>query len=327
MNQAHDETADTGDEQRPVFPISVVICTHNRAGVILEGLQSTVDQSLSADRYEVLVVDNCSTDQTAEVLECFSREYGNVRVVHESVLGLSAARNRGIQEAKGDIIAFLDDDAVADRRWLESLLSAFEEVPEAVAVGGPIDLGFPGEAPDWLPSQAMACYGHFDLGDHRRKTGDLLGCNMSFYRSTLISIGGFDRRLGRMGESLLSGEESDIFLRLAEGKYGSSVYEPNARVVHRVGQERLTLGWLLRRSWAGGRTVTVWRRHRRGPLAATVRGIGHFVIAGALFAAGWLSLEARRRAVDRAMRGAWYWGTVWPPGRAGVTESDRAALG
>jgi len=101
--------------------ISVVVCTHNRATLLGQALESLVGQTLNAARYEIIVVNNCSTDDTPGIVERFkgSRTIPLLRSVDEPALGLGHARNRGWQVAQGEYVAFMDDDARADSHWLE----------------------------------------------------------------------------------------------------------------------------------------------------------------------------------------------------------------
>jgi glycosyltransferase involved in cell wall biosynthesis len=107
--------------------MTVLICTHNRASKLEGALRSLEAQTLPKERFEVIAVDNASTDDTQAVLDaCSSRAILNLRKVREMELGLDAARNRGLREAGGEIVAFLDDDARARSDWAESILKGFE---------------------------------------------------------------------------------------------------------------------------------------------------------------------------------------------------------
>ena len=123
--------------------ITAVICTFNRVDILARAMESVSEQSMPESDYEVFVVDNASTDNTNEVASKFCEERWNFRYLFEPVAGLSRARNCGIAEARGRYIAFLDDDAVAEKDWLEKILAAFE-------VGGPM-VGCVGgrTLPDW----------------------------------------------------------------------------------------------------------------------------------------------------------------------------------
>lgn len=211
-------------------------------------------QTLSTEQYEILVVDNASSDDTAEVVQALAGEVGNLRYVLERRSGLSHARNRALREARGPLVAFLDDDAIASRRWLEALLDAYVSGDDVVAVGGRTFLGWPRTRPGWLPAERDRFYGSFDLGDERRAMRFPIypfGANMAISREALVAVGGFAPQLGRRGRSLASNEERFAFRKLAEAG-GIVVYEPTATVRHNVLADRVNVSWVLRRSFAQG---------------------------------------------------------------------------
>ena len=253
---------------------SVVVCTRNRGAALAECLRSLAGQALVARGLEVVVVDNGSTDGTAQLLAAWAAEAGERTVVTEPVAGLSRARNRGIEASRGDVVLFLDDDAFAPRGWVAAHLAAYADRPEVVAVGGPVVLTWPDGRPAWLAPRLEHWFSALDLGDTAmefpRGHGPH-GTNMSVRRAALIDAGGFSPRLGRRGRSLLSSEERDLFERVwARG--GHIRYEPAALILHRMLAERITRRWLLRRGWAQGRSN------------ARIRAGQHPVTRGELFA-------------------------------------------
>lgn len=148
--------------------ISGVICTHNRERYLEKCILSLLDQSLDADRYEILVIDNGSTDSTKEICDRFI-EQPNFRYLFEPVLGLSQARNTGWQQAKGKYVGYLDDDAVAVRTWLEKALWSFEHInPLPEWVGGPIELEWEVNAPPWITDEYKVALGWLDWGERER---------------------------------------------------------------------------------------------------------------------------------------------------------------
>jgi glycosyltransferase involved in cell wall biosynthesis len=142
---------------KPAPRISATICTHNRAEYLGKALKSLSVQTLPAEDFEVLVVDNASTDDTAALVESVRPILPSLRYVFEGSLGLSRARNTAIREARGDYIAFLDDDAVAVSEWLEAILTAFDTVkPTPVCVGGRIEPIWEGARPSWLADTSLS---------------------------------------------------------------------------------------------------------------------------------------------------------------------------
>jgi glycosyltransferase involved in cell wall biosynthesis len=243
-----------------VVSASVVVCTRNRRDSLAACLASLDQQTLEA--LEIVVVDNGSGDGTAAYLADWRGQGTNRVTVAEPVAGLSRARNSGLAAAGGDIALFLDDDAIAPVSWAAAHVAAYGD-ERVVAAGGPVVLRFPHGRPAWAVPELEQWWSALDHGD---VPGPFppphgpYGTNMSVRRVTALEVGGFDTELGRIGESLLSSEEADLFERLwAIG--GLIRYEPAAVVIHHVARERLRVPWLLKRGWAQGRSNA--RRERQ----------------------------------------------------------------
>lgn len=248
--------------KRPELELSVVLCTHNRAHLLPEVINSLFTQSLEPDRFEILVIDNGSIDDTRHRVSCLSEQISNLRYEHEAVTGLSFARNCGIERAAGRILCFIDDDAIADPKWLENILRDFQKTSSMCALGGPVLLEWPsGHRPDWIPSRLESYYSQINLGSEKRELSPPeypFGTNMAVRRSCALAAGGFNTSLGRRGKSLMSGEERDFFLRLQRD--GCVVaYSPDIVVTHRVQRERVSRTWLMKRIFAQGRFVALNR--------------------------------------------------------------------
>lgn len=239
---------------RPAF-ITVAIPTYNRSATLTETLGSLRDlRCPAATEYEILVVDNNSTDETQAVIQTYRPILApRLRSVFEPRQGLSHARNRALQEAKGRIVSFLDDDVIVDPNWLSAVAAAFEEYGAAV-VGGRSYLIFRSQRPAWLPEHYEFYLSRLDYGDQAivNTDHDLYGLNFSVRKDVAAQAGGFNPALGRCGlVSFRSGEESDL-LRRIRACGGVVVYEPRAVVGHIVARERLTKKWFLRRAFAAG---------------------------------------------------------------------------
>jgi glycosyltransferase involved in cell wall biosynthesis len=235
--------------------VTVAICTRNRAALLAQAIESVVDQ-LESSEAELLVVDNGSTDGTAKVVEAAARGRTDVFYLLEEVPGLSRARNAALQWSKAPVVAFLDDDAVADPEWLAGAREAFDD-PRVDAAGGPVRLMFSQAAPPWraVPSHATSKLGALDLGASAR---DLeppqgpYGCNMAVRTSSALRLGGFDPRLGHSANRLGAAEETELFVRLhAAG--GHVRWVPSMGIGHLVPTGRTTLRYLMRRGFAVGR--------------------------------------------------------------------------
>ncbi len=241
-------------------PIAVVICTYNRADRLLLALEALTKQTLPSQKFEVLVVDNRSTDDTSRVCQSFQERFANFSYVYEPIQGLSKARNTGWQTTQSPYIAYLDDDAIPCEQWVEAILTVFETVhPKPVSVGGPIYPLWEIPRPDWITPIMETLFTMLDGGDAPRWFHDNeypWGANVIYRRDALEKAGGFCEQLGRKGQSLLSGEETLLNATLkaqGEGFY----YSPQASVSHWVPKERINPAWLVQRSYWQGYSVAL----------------------------------------------------------------------
>jgi glycosyltransferase involved in cell wall biosynthesis len=237
---------------------SLVLCTYNRSAVLSQALESIAASRFpSSVEWEVLVVDNNSRDQTRQVVDEFCKRFpGRFRYLLERQQGLSFARNAGIREARGEIIAFTDDDVTVDPDWLCKLTAAFED-GEWAGAGGRIRPQQSFSPPRWLlaegPRQITGTLVLFDLGEQSRKLDrPPFGANMAFRRFAFEKYGNFRTDLGHCGDDLIGNEETEFCRRLMRG--GENLrYEPAAIVYHPVTPERLTRKYFLQWYFAYGR--------------------------------------------------------------------------
>ena len=234
--------------------VSAIICTHNRDTYLGAAIDSLLAQDFP--NFEVVVVDNASSDRTREVVEARSPD-PRLKYVYEPITGLSVARNTGAKTAKSEILAYLDDDAIASSHWLSTLYSAYQANEKLAVAGGKVTLIWPPErvAPPWLSPELAGNLGAYDLGDTvvyiQRPGLTPRGLNYSIRRTFLEQIGGFDLKLGRIGKSLLSNEELHM-TALALQLGWQVAYLPDALVAHHVSPERIKRTWFLNRSWWQG---------------------------------------------------------------------------
>lgn len=235
--------------------ISVVICTYNRAHLLGRTLEALCDESVGFS-VDVIVVDNNSADDTKDVVTACQRSLSgpiSLRYLFEPVQGLSVARNTGVGEACGSIVAFLDDEAVPSRNWLSETKALFDEKPEVSAAGGPIDPEFEIPRPEWLSVALEPYYTILDLGEASisfpRKCYPF-GASMAFRRD-ILEKDPFPTHLGRRGTLLLSMEETELFKRVLVAG-GQIYYHPGMRVRHFVPKERLTKDWIFERLYFQG---------------------------------------------------------------------------
>jgi glucosyl-dolichyl phosphate glucuronosyltransferase len=229
--------------------ISVILCTYNRCHSLATALQSVADSQVpDSVTWEVLVVDNNSKDKTRETAEEFGRRYpGRFRYFFEPQQGKSFALNSGIREARGEILAFMDDDVMVDVKWLQTLTSIFQR-PDWAGAGGRILPERSFTPPAWLSVEgryALAPLAMFDLGP---QPGELLeppfGTNMAFRKEVFQKVGGFRTDLGPRPGSETRSEDTEFGVRaLAAGQ--RLWYEPSAVVYHSLPANRLQKKYFL----------------------------------------------------------------------------------
>jgi len=241
--------------------ISAVVCTYSNASLLRRTLDSLVKQTLPPQEYEIIVVDNNSTDNTREVVHGFQKRGSHqIHYVLETTQGLSAARNTGIQHSSGPIISFIDDDAEADPNWLAAVVEAFSQNPDAWAVGGNTFAIWDAKRPAWLKDDFLSDLSIQDRGPDKLKLTvgeNILGANCSFRREVFVEIGYFPTDLGRVGKSLLAGEEAELCQRIH--LQGKGMYHiPDVVVFHHVTPERMTRSYLNRRLYFSGISRAFW---------------------------------------------------------------------
>lgn len=227
--------------------------------MLSDAIQSLLSQTLPPDQYEIVIVDNRSTDDTAAVVQAWQESHGieRIRLLYEPHMGLSHARNRAVRAARGETIAFIDDDGMADAGWLAELLEAYKTFPDAWAIGGKIVPVWEGARPSWLTDDLLPQLSMLDIGSTARSLAEgeelLYGTNCSFRRCAFDELGLFRTDLGRYGYQMLGSEETEFQIRiLGHGK--SVIYTPNAVVHHRVTPERLRRRYFIALAYGKGRT-------------------------------------------------------------------------
>ena len=234
--------------------LTAIICTRNRASFLEKCLASLLCQTASAVDYEILVVDNGSTDNTADILSKFV-DNSHVRSLYEPVAGLSRARNAGWKNARGALVGYIDDDATVDKNWVQSVLWVVDNIdPIPDWIGGPIYLDWESTSPEWINEELRVPLGYLYWGDKPRQltSSERLGGGNSIYlKSRLVQLDGFDERLGRGASGLLSGEETQLQRRL-EAADGTLFYHPGISINHFVSKERTVPAWFYRRYFWGG---------------------------------------------------------------------------
>ena len=220
------------------YDVSVVVPTFNRQQLLGRTLETLVQQRAGSVRYEVLVVDNNSTDDTRAVVETFVHRWRNVRYFFEPRPGVSHARNTGIAAARSPLIAFIDDDVEADPTWIATIKQTFDEHPAIDCVGGRIEPRWAAPPPAWLTPNhwgavALQAATHQTRLVHATNASRCLPtANFASRRAALEQVGGFS-------PDYLRGEDRELQLRLwAAGKRG--LYVDEIAATTEVPLERMT---------------------------------------------------------------------------------------
>ena len=224
--------------------LTVIICTYNRAKYIEPLLESIAVNDLPKSEYEIVLVDNNCTDNTREICETFAEAHPDVqfRYTNEPEQGLSAARNKGIKEAKGDILVYIDDDAVVDTHYLRDYVEWFAAHPETMACGGPIEPLYETQEPKWMSPYTKALLtAWMNYGDKVREypKGRYPGGGNAAYRKEVFEkVGLFNTALGRKGGNLMGSEEKDIFDKM-HALHMQVLYLPTPVLHHCIPQAKL----------------------------------------------------------------------------------------
>jgi glucosyl-dolichyl phosphate glucuronosyltransferase len=242
--------------------ISVVVATHSRRALLARTLDALVRQEWPGDRLEILVVDNDSTDDTCDFVDQLAGRVGApwIRLLREKRRGKTFAVNTGLEAARGDILAFTDDDVLPEPQWLRALSGAMQETGADFAVGRILPL-WEAAPPAWV---GPALHGVLAIPDNGGERLDLragvnehvmaLAGNLAVRPRVFAAIGAWRTDLGKELGSLRSGEDHEFFLRMTRAGY-RGVYEPEARVAHLVPAERLRRSYFRRWLYENGRMV------------------------------------------------------------------------
>jgi glycosyltransferase involved in cell wall biosynthesis len=258
---------------------SVIVCTHNRADLLPRVINQLRAQDYPADAFEIIVVDNVSTDHTQQVVEHFVAEPGvRVHYVVESRPGVTFARNRGAEEAHYPYLAYLDDDCSVEPDWLSQLIQGFDLRDDVVVVGGRVVLEWSlQEKPTWLNPKLehwLAAYGNFGTQPQLLENkARVIEGNMALTYEAWHAAGGF-LGMEQFGSKHFAAGEVHFLLRQIERIGGKVAYVPNAVVYHHVG--RRTRRWMLQRAYWQGVSdgILDYLVNRRSTLSTT----GHIIL-------------------------------------------------
>lgn len=268
--------------------VSVVVPTRDRAGYLDVTLASLANQAF-AEPYEVIVVDDGSTDSTPDVIARFDVQ----SIAQDPPRGPNAARNAGVRAAQGDLIALVDDDVFAPPGWLAALVEGARRHPEADALGGPIRARLEGPAPRSCGREEPPVT-TLDLGGEDRETDLVWSANMLLRRSAFDHVGPFD-------EDRPPGGDEEEWLRRLVGSGGRVFYVADAPIDHRRAGDDARLRSLMRSAYHRG-----WNLRGYDESRGVAPGVGRElrVLAGC----GWHVV--RRACPQGLIMGAHSWGRV-----------------
>jgi GT2 family glycosyltransferase len=234
--------------------VSVIVCayTWRRWDVLCEGMESIGRQTQPA--LETILI----VDHNPEMLELARETFPQARVfANDGKRGVSSSRNMGVELARGEILAFLDDDAVADDAWLEELTASYAE-PGVIGTGGaPRPRWEGGVAPTWLPLEfywTIGC-GYRGLPTEAAPVRNPIGATMSFRKEVFERVGGFNLGLGRVETTPLGCEETELAIRARQAFPDTAVmHAPRAQVEHLVPVERTSWSYFRSRCWLEGQS-------------------------------------------------------------------------
>lgn len=247
--------------------ISAIVCTYNREQFICETIDSILRGLREIESFEILIIDNNSSDRTPELLLKY-KDYVNVKCVKEEKQGLSHARNRGIVEASGDVLVFLDDDIEIEPDYFVTLSKIFSDKNISIA-GGKV-LPFKVAVPQWLPARYYYLASIFDIGDKIKTTRYIMGANFVIRKDLATKVGFFDIELGRKGNNLMSGEENDYMDRITLLGY-KIYYIPDLIVYHKI-NDKLNTKYIFNYAYQNGKSTAIQYR-KNNPLKCFLKMI------------------------------------------------------
>jgi glycosyltransferase involved in cell wall biosynthesis len=248
-----------------VSAVSILVCTYNRAHLLRETLAAL--QALAPPRkctVEVIVVDNNSSDNTPAVIGEFDNGRYPTISMHEPRQGKSFALNAGLARASGDVLALTDDDVVPAKDWLQRIVEDFRTRDVHFVFGKVLPKWSRVPPPELLVPEAQNIWGPLAIVDYGDVPTDYtptstsqrppIGANLSFAREALVTIGGWRTDLGKLNNTLLSGEDHEIFMRMRRYGLYAGFYDPLVTVRHFVPAERLTRRYFRRWFFWHGKT-------------------------------------------------------------------------
>ena len=246
--------------------ISVIIPTRNRSVSLSDTIESIFQNNFSLRQFEVLVIDNGSTDDTKIKCLAFEKKYSNLKYFYEEKNGLHYGRHKGLMESKGEILIYIDDDVIVSQNWLMSYLETFKKDSKIVLAGGNDLPRFEGEVPEWVDSlwkqnqygKYLSEYSliEFNIPAQEIPPQYIYGCNFAVRKEFLLLCKGFHPD-GFSKENILRRGDGETFVsnQVSNLKF-KSYFHPDAYVYHRIPSERLTQDYMKSRYFSQGVTFS-----------------------------------------------------------------------
>lgn len=267
--------------------LSIIICTHNRPAQLRDALASVCEQDLAGEQYEIIVVDNASTQPVGPVVAAAAERWPDrrLRLIGEPRAGLGHARNAGVAAAGSELVAFLDDDAKTGPEYVRLAVAVMTgQRPDAECAGGVIEPFYTSEKPAWFDDR----WESWSWGPAARvltRGESFIGSNMIWRKAALLAAGGFATDVGVAGDTLSVGEETAVFDRRWAGDAAPVFwYEPALRVMHWTPAYKMTVRYRLKRFVVRG-MVAAKPAVRRGTgprLALLAASLGAVVVHAVL---------------------------------------------
>ena len=234
--------------------LSIIVCTYNRDFLLEKCLKSIANQDYDKSKFEVIVVDNNSTDNTKNVILPFLNN-PRFKYTLERNQGLSLARNKGLELAMGEYIAYLDDDTIIPEDWVSNCFELIKNIPSLDGFGGPLYPFYTTEKPKWFEDKFVIQMGTQSTPYLLKYGHSFIGANMVWKTDLLKSIDGFNIKLGYIGNNELLGEETDAYYRAWKLKPDAKfLLSPNLKIFHWVHPKSMKLLYRVNRYYKAGLT-------------------------------------------------------------------------
>jgi GT2 family glycosyltransferase len=254
--QVGDPASNSG-HGRPTASVAICTYTDRRWSVLVDAVESVERQLKQGDEIVIVI------DHAPALLDRVGTRFPHLRVVENSHgRGLSGARNTAVDCASGELIAFLDDDAVPEPGWLDELRRSYSDA-SILGVGGFVRPRWPSAQPQWMPDEFLWVVGcsYSGLPTAVSPIRNPIGANMSFRSAVLERVGGFSESLGRVGTLPVGCEETELSMRVGSSfSAGVIIHQPAAVVDHHVTSERMSFRYFVRRCWSEGQSKAVVTR-------------------------------------------------------------------